>query len=314
MTSRRSRGDGGLHWHEGRQRWIATASLGFDAAGRRVVKRGSGRTKTEAKRKLKSVLRDHEDGLAIALSDYTVAHAVNDWLAFGLAGRDVATLKAVHPLCRTHVLPSLGARRIRDLSADDVDKWLARKAGSCSTRTLQGLHSCLNRAIKRAMARDKVKRNVVSLCGVPRGRPGRPSKALTFAQAEAVLAALRNQKRRAGAKLVSSSPEPPARANRPDHGGGLMAHPTVSVTAVELLGGHRVRLRFDDEATVVRDLFPFLWGPVFDKIRNDPQEFATVSVDPELGVLCWSNGADIDAELLRYDDLWNEALPVSRPV
>ena len=47
----------GLHWHEGRQRWIATASLGFDAAGRRVVKRGSGRTKTEAKRRLMSVLR-----------------------------------------------------------------------------------------------------------------------------------------------------------------------------------------------------------------------------------------------------------------
>ena len=93
-----------------------------------------------------------------------------------------------------------------------------------------------------------------------------------------------------------------------------MDHPTVSVTAVELLGGHRVRLRFDDEATVVRDLFPFLWGQVFDKIRNDPQELATVSVDTELGVLCWSNGADIDAELLRYDDLWNEALPVSRPV
>ena len=189
MTSRRSRGDGGLHWHEGRQRWIATASLGFDATGRRVVKRGSGRTKTEAKRKLKEVLRDHEDGLAIAPGDYTVAHAVNEWLGFGLAGRDVATLKTVQSLSRTHVIPSLGARRIRDLSADDIDQWLAEKAGSCSTRTLQGLHSCLNRAIKRAMARDKVKRNVVALCAVPRGKPGRPSKALTFVQAEAVLAA-----------------------------------------------------------------------------------------------------------------------------
>lgn len=189
MTARRGRGDGGLHWHEGRQRWIATASLGFDASGRRVVKRGSGRTKTEAKNKLKNVLRDHEDGLAIAPGDYTVAHAVTDWLEFGLAGRDVATLKAVRSLSKTHVIPSLGARRIRDLSADDIDKWLAEKAASCSTRTLQGLHSCLNRAIKRAMARDKVKRNVVELCAVPRGRSGRPSKALTFDQAEAVLAA-----------------------------------------------------------------------------------------------------------------------------
>lgn len=54
-------------------------------------------------------------------------------------------------------------------------------------------------------------------------------------------------------------------------------------------------------------------GTGFDKIRNDPTEFATVTEDPELGALCWQNGADIDAELLRYDDLWNEALPVPRP-
>jgi hypothetical protein len=37
------------------------------------------------------------------------------------------------------------------------------------------------------MARDKVKRNVVELCSVLQGQAGRSSKALTFAQAEAVL-------------------------------------------------------------------------------------------------------------------------------
>jgi hypothetical protein len=42
------------------------------------------------------------------------------------------------------------------------------------------------------MARDKVKRNVVELCSVPTGQPGRPSKALTFAQAEEVLRAAEN--------------------------------------------------------------------------------------------------------------------------
>jgi hypothetical protein len=39
------------------------------------------------------------------------------------------------------------------------------------------------------MARDKVKRNVVELCSVPAGTAGRPSKALTMAQAEAILVA-----------------------------------------------------------------------------------------------------------------------------
>ncbi|MEV0613828.1 site-specific integrase [Nonomuraea sp. NPDC050404] len=112
---------------------------------------------------------------------------MNDWLTYGLNGRDSATVKTCTILCRTHIIPALGARKLRDLSAEDVDKWLATKAKTHSTRTLQGLHGCLNRAIKRAMARDKVKRNVVALCSVPKGREGCPSKALTFAQAEAVL-------------------------------------------------------------------------------------------------------------------------------
>lgn len=83
-------------------------------------------------------------------------------------------------------------------------------------------------------------------------------------------------------------------------------HETVDVVAVDLLGGHRVRLTFDDGHVVERDLYRLMWGPVFDCIRKDPTEFEKVSVDVELGILTWPNGADIDAELLRYDDLWRQ--------
>ncbi|MEQ4720392.1 hypothetical protein ABN273_28810, partial [Nonomuraea sp. B19D2] len=114
---------------------------------------------------------------------------MNDWLSYGLNGRDEDTIKLYPNICRTHVVPGLGKRKLRDLRAEDGDKWLAAKAVTLSTRTLQIMHSCLNRAIKRAMARDKVKRNVVELCNVPTGTAGRPSKALTFAQADAVLQA-----------------------------------------------------------------------------------------------------------------------------
>jgi integrase len=51
------------------------------------------------------------------------------------------------------------------------------------------LRSCLNRAVKRAMAHEKVKRNVEELCGVPKGKTGRQSKSLTFTQALEVLKA-----------------------------------------------------------------------------------------------------------------------------
>ncbi len=189
MAARRSRGDGGLHFDSVRQRWIATVSLGYDPAGKRVVKRGSGKTKTEAKAKLKAVLRDYEDGLAIAPEGYTVAQALSDWLAHGLNGRDRGTIITCTILCQTHIIPALGARKLRDLRAEDIDKWLAVKAKTLSTATLMRLHSCLNRAIGRAMARDNVRRNVVALCSVPQGQPGRPSKALTMVQAEAILTA-----------------------------------------------------------------------------------------------------------------------------
>lgn len=189
MTARRSRGDGSLYWDRNRERWVASVTVGYTPGGKRIVKRASGRTKTAAQRKLKEIIRDYDDGLAIAPGGYTVAQAVSDWLAHGLHGRSRATITTCTLLSTIHIIPALGARKLRDLRAEDVDRWLADKSQTLSTATLQRLHSCLNRAINRAMARDKVRRNVVPLCAIPQGQPGRASKALTLPQAEAVLQA-----------------------------------------------------------------------------------------------------------------------------
>ncbi len=189
MPTRRSRGEDGLHWDETRQRWIATAALGFDARGKRITKKTSGTSKTVAKQKLKEILRDHEGGLTTAANNYRVTDAVRDWLDYGLAGRSAATIANYTTIADGHVVGQLGERRLRDLSADDVDRWLRTEARIVSTRTLRLMHSLLNRAIKHAMARDKVKRNVVMLCDVPTGQNGRRSKSLNLEQAEAVLGA-----------------------------------------------------------------------------------------------------------------------------
>ena len=192
-----------MHWDESRQRWIGTASLGYDARGRRIIRKVSDKSKTRARDKLKEVLRDYEDGLALAPAGYTVADAVHSWLSYGLRGRDARTVTNYRGLCETHVIGDLGACKLRELSAEDVDRWLTEKSKTLSTRTLRLLHSCLNRSVKHAQARDKVKRNVVALCEVPTGLlPGRPSKSLTLAQAEAVLTAVAEA--RIGAYIVLS--------------------------------------------------------------------------------------------------------------
>jgi integrase len=189
MPARRSRGDGGLYWDRSRKRWIAEVTVGYTPSGRRIVRKASGTTKTAAQRKLKEIIRDYEDGLAIGPHNYTVADAVRDWLSYGLSGRSRATVEKCTILANTHIIPALGARKLRGLSADDVDQWLMEKAKTLSTRTLREIVSVFKRAVSRAQARDKVKRNVVLLCEIPEGRMGRPSKSLTLPQAEALLAA-----------------------------------------------------------------------------------------------------------------------------
>ena len=189
MAKRRSRGDGGLSWNDSRQRWIAAASVGYDARGKRIFRRGSGRTKTEAKEKLRAILDEYEKGTTSTQDGYTVADAVQSWLSYGLSGRSRATVNNYRYQVDGHLVPYIGKRKLRKLSAEDVDKWLADRAAHLSTRTLRLLHSILNRAVKHAQARDRVHRNVVELCEIPTGQGGRPSKALTLEQAEAVLKA-----------------------------------------------------------------------------------------------------------------------------
>src|SRR5215211_5290295 len=105
MTKRRSRGDGGLYWDESRQRWIAEITIGYDGRGKRITRKRSAKTKTEAKERLKELIRDYDDGLSIGPQNYTVRDAVTYWLEFGLSGRSAATVGNYQGMAEVHVIP-----------------------------------------------------------------------------------------------------------------------------------------------------------------------------------------------------------------
>lgn len=71
----------------------------------------------------------------------------------------------------------------------------------------------------------------------------------------------------------------------------------VHVTAVEVVGDHRLRLRFDDGASGEVRFTEEDWGGVFDPLK-DQSCFAQVELDLELGTIVWPNGADIAPETL----------------
>jgi hypothetical protein len=116
------------------QRWIGRVSVGFTAMGKRRVVTVSGRTKTEAKAKLREVLRDYEDGLPTERRRYTVAEAVEDWLAHGMGLEEPSTVVNRAILARTHLVPVLGRRRLVELTVHDVDAWLAGRGHNAQHR------------------------------------------------------------------------------------------------------------------------------------------------------------------------------------
>ena len=72
----------------------------------------------------------------------------------------------------------------------------------------------------------------------------------------------------------------------------------MDVVKVEVRGNYRLSLRFQDGTEGDVDLGPELrFEGVFAPLR-DPEYFARVCVNPDLGTICWPNGADWDPLVL----------------
>jgi integrase len=157
-----------------------------DARGRRRRIKRKGRTKEIVKDKLIEAVDHLEKGIETS-DDYTVAEAVRDWFKRGTKGRAPSTVTVNRNLAEKNLIPLIGGTKLKRLRADDVDDWLDGLTDTLSTASLLKVHSVLKRSIRQAQARDKVARNVAELVKTPKGRAGRPSKALTLDQATAVL-------------------------------------------------------------------------------------------------------------------------------
>ena len=76
----------------------------------------------------------------------------------------------------------------------------------------------------------------------------------------------------------------------------------IRIRNVIPLDHFRVRVELTNGKQKTIDLEPFLHGPIFEPLRQDPALFRTVVVDKELGTIVWDNGADIDPDVLRGNE------------
>jgi len=171
---RRGHGEDSVYWDESKSRYVGAVSLGFSGSGALVRKKVSGRTKAEVRDKLRELHHQVDSGLR-PRRRYTVGDALEDWLAHGVDGLSARTVTLYRGTIVKALDEELGAVRLTELTASDVQRALAAMAPRLSTRTVQIAHNVLVRAIRQAERDDLVGRNVAALVDTPKGQAsGRP--------------------------------------------------------------------------------------------------------------------------------------------
>lgn len=78
-------------------------------------------------------------------------------------------------------------------------------------------------------------------------------------------------------------------------------YPMITIVDVHVLARYIVELVFDTGEHRVIDLEDDLWGPMFEPMRTDYDQFCAVAVDPDSGTIAWPNGAEMAPEGLYAD-------------
>ena len=151
--------------------WRAAISV----PGGRIVRRRA-KSKAEAVRKL-AELKRLRDGGADPSDRSTLGSYLRRWLDDVRPRMAPATWKKHESICRTGLVPSLGYRRLSELSVGDVRTYLAEPRPSRRTRagmvrhsgqTLRHHRATLRRALADAQREGLVTRNVAALAEPPK--------------------------------------------------------------------------------------------------------------------------------------------------
>lgn len=195
MTARRGAGEGSIFYEADRDRWVGLVTLPPDGSGKRRRAKVVGATKTEARNKLKVLVKNADEGLPSGHGGLTVAKYLDEqWLAIALPAQPRVHSKNtldLHRWAATKIKPVIGAKTLRALTPEDVDRLLARLADDgLSKRSVGTVRTCLVTALKWAARRGLVSRNVAELSVMPtHARAQRGGRSLTLDQAHTLLEA-----------------------------------------------------------------------------------------------------------------------------
>ena len=188
MTPVRGHNEGTLFRRKRDQRWVAMVTM---PDGRR--RSASAASKGEGVRLLAELKRQRDqsvtqDPRALRLGPY-----LRRWLVEVRPHLAPATYRKHESICRVHLIPALGYRRVSDLSVGDVRGYLLRSSESLDPQTTRHHRATLRRALADALRDGLVSRNVAALAEAPPMRKAERTY-LSTAQVRTVIEEARDER------------------------------------------------------------------------------------------------------------------------
>jgi integrase len=186
-VGRRASGEGSIY-RRSNGRWAGDIDVP-NGSGARQRKTIYGKTQREVRDKLAAKRREIAEGGQPANDRITVGKYLQDWL---ISKRNTVKPRTWHTYelnVRLHAEPALGNVRLSKLTPEHLDRLYADqiKAGR-SARSVRHLHTILHGALKQAVRRGLVPRNVTEFVDPPRAQR-HEIRTLTVEEARAFLSA-----------------------------------------------------------------------------------------------------------------------------
>ena len=169
MATRASNNESSIH-QDTAGRWHGYVSMGLREGGRRDRRHVSGPSRREVVTKVRALEAKRDAGTALgAGTPPTVAVWLTEYLD-NVAARRVrpSTLDRYRSMARVHIIPRVGHHRLDRLQPEHVERMYTAMAGlGLAPATVLQAHRLLSRALKIAMQRGRVGRNVCTLVDAP---------------------------------------------------------------------------------------------------------------------------------------------------
>ena len=150
--------------------WEARVTVGFDpGTGKQVQKSFTGKTQKEVREKMQAAAVAVNTGDYFEPSKMTLARWIEIWLQEYSGDKKYSTVKHYKAQCKTHIIPSLGAVRLSDLTPPQIQAFYNKKQrDGLAPKSVRNIHGILTKCLSTAVRVGYLRVNPAASATLPK--------------------------------------------------------------------------------------------------------------------------------------------------